>query len=119
MGCYVGIQMSARHRLTASTKKVVTTRDIRWLHLSYSQWIRKGGNSVIHFENELVRGQESEASSEVNFVIVRKMKKNDVGKIEKLRSDGLISNKNKIDEQNEISRKGQKSNSDGLIDGQN
>ena len=102
-----------------STKKIVTTRDIRWLHLSYSQWIRKGSNGIIHFKNELIRGQESEALSEVDFVIVWKMKKNDVGKIEKLNSDGLISNKNKFDEQNKISREEQKLNLVRLIDEQN
>ena len=67
----------------------------------------------------MIRGQESEASSKVDFVIVREMKKNDVGKIENVNSDGLISNKNKFDEQNKISQKEQKSNSVGLIDEQN
>jgi len=95
-----------------STKKIVTTRDIRWLHLSYAQWIRKGSNGVIHFENEMIRGQESEASSEVDFVIVREMKKNDVGKSGKLISGGLISskinqqNKNKIEKQNSEKNQG-------------
>ena len=42
-----------------STKKFVTTRDIRWLYLSYSPWIRKGGKGIIRFENELVGGQLS------------------------------------------------------------